>query len=143
MNAKIVPEIELNNDIESNIQRVDFIQISFECHICFEEFSYNIKDFQYTSQCDTGKHYLCADCNKNWIKTCNENRKDHICVVCKNLINKYQENVVIHEENETNMNNMKLSENTKNGIYFMYGFLMLCTLLACCITTESNVRIVP
>ncbi len=181
MNAKIMPEIELNNDIESNIQRADFIQISFECHICFENFSYNIKDFQYTSQCDTGKHYLCVDCNTNWIKSCNESKKDHICVVCKNLINKYE---VVQEENETNINNnitrrpvlitnhnvnnslpfvvkllifdfmfivitliimgnMKLSENTKNGIYFMYGFLMLCTLLVCCITTESNIRIVP
>ncbi len=178
MNAKVLPEIELNNDIESNIERLKFDDLhcnlkKVECPICFEEFSYNIKDFEYTIQCDTGKHYLCVDCNTNWIKTCNESRKDHTCVICKNLIKRYlqldelniihnirvvpiepQIPITNHRINDSLpfilkllifdfifivitliiMGNMTISENIKNGIYFMYGFLMLCTLLVCCIT---------
>ncbi len=179
MNAKIAPEIEYHNDIESNNET-----FKFECLICFEEFSYNIKDFQYTLQCDTGKHYLCINCNTNWIKTCNENRKDHTCVICKNVINKYHENHVIREENEINisnnitrrpilltnhrvnsplpfvvkllifdfifiittliiMNNIILSQNIIDCIYVIYGILILSTLLVCCITQQTNIRIIP
>ncbi len=180
MNAKIVPEIELNNDIESNIET-----LKFQCLICFEEFSYNIKDITYTLQCDSGKHYLCNDCNVKYIKTCNENRKDHTCVICKKLIKKYveDEEIVTNESynideirrrireinmlnNRINdsipfifkllifdfsfivitliiMGNMNLSEETKRTIYVMYGFFAFCTLLCCCITEQSNVRIVP
>ncbi len=189
MNAKVLPEIELNNDIESNIQILKFDDLpcnflQFECPICFETVSYDIKDITYTSQCDSGKHYLCNDCNTKYIKTCNESRKNHICVICKNLIKKY-----VEEENEINqlpnideirrrmreinisnnqindslpfifkllifdfsfivitliiMGNMHLSEQTKRTIYVMYGFFAFCTLLCCCITEQSNVRIMP
>ncbi len=106
MDAKIVPEIELkgddlhcnfrdslspyNVDIESNIQKISFrCKINFRCPICIEDFGE--EKLTYNNQCDSGKHYLCNDCNEKYIKSCNENRKDHICVICKKLIKTYEE----------------------------------------------------
>ena len=182
MDAKIVPEIELKGDIESNIQKPDFsYKINFRCPICIEDFGEN--RLTYNNQCDSGKHYLCNDCNEKYIQSCNENRKNHICVICKKLIKVYEEEEVeieeivpIHDinmririQNSVNQNNesipfivkmlifdfsfivitliimgsINIPTSTKNSIYAMYGFLVFTTLTVCCISQQSNVRIVP
>lgn len=90
MDAKIVPEIELKGDIESNIQKLNFrCKINFRCPICIEDFGE--EKLTYNNQCDSGKHYLCNDCNEKYIQSCNENRKNHLCVICKKLIKTYEE----------------------------------------------------
>ena len=174
MNAKISPEIELKNDIESNIQN-----INFRCPICIEDFGED--KLTYNNQCDSGKHYLCNDCNETYIKNCNENRKDHTCVICKKFIKIYEEveveeivpiddiNMDTRVQNPINQHNdsmpfiikllifdfsfivitliimgsINIHTNMKNCIYTMYGFLMFCTLLVCCISQQSNIRIIP
>lgn len=173
MNAKISPEIELKNDIESNIQN-----INFRCPICIEDFGED--KLTYNNQCDSGKHYLCNDCNERYIKNCNENRKDHICVMSKQLIKIYEEEIIpiddinmrireLHIQNSLNQNNdstpfiikllifdfsfivitliimgsINIPTNMKNCIYTMYGFLIFCTLLVCCISQQNNIRVRP
>jgi hypothetical protein len=171
MDAKIVPEI----DLESNIKK-----LHFRCPICIEDFGE--EKLTYNNQCTSGKHYLCNDCNEKYIKNCNKSRKDHICVICKEVIKVYEEveEIVpiddinmhiraIHIQNSVNQNNesipfivkllifdfvfivitliimgsINVSRSTKNSIYAMYGFLLFTTLTVCCISQQSNVRILP
>lgn len=91
MNAKVLPEIAL--DIEANIKR-----LIFTCPICIEDFGE--EKLIYNNQCTSGKHYLCNDCNDKYIKNCNKNRKDHICVICKEVIKVYEESIVVNNVEE-------------------------------------------
>jgi hypothetical protein len=75
--------------------------LEFTCPVCYDDCKVDIESgITYSEQCDTGKHFVCNECTKMCKKRNFDERKDYICVVCKNKIITYIDQNPLLEENE-------------------------------------------
>ena len=80
------------------------------CPICFDDFNIDLEDGLYFSkQCENHLHYTCEECAISWKENQFRLKKNYTCVICKNIIEKYD-----------NINNdvleISLPENTNTNI---------------------------
>jgi hypothetical protein len=74
-----------------DIESLEEIQNNeFDCPICMNRFPKNIENDRMKIECSSKKHDLCNECMMRWIKESIERNRDVKCVICNEIIYRFQ-----------------------------------------------------